>query len=325
MLYTACLHGSNLFCQVCLQQLSSASPWVWFGASPQSYAFNVWSIGRAEHFEFSYFRFSFLLGLLYFKWSSSFLFEQCWRNERSQRICVRVCYILLPCFCSLVCRHFVAFLRLMFSNRNRGHRSESKLQPTSETKEKTAKSFGKRGILRIFVYLLFTPFRWSFLSFSVVTRGRTLLYLGPSLFAHGFCFMFLPFTDSAFFILLLTQDHCVFSLSVAFSQTGMLWWVWCPGLLERPCSTLEATSLPYSRLIRTNVLHRFAMSQQTRDLSVFFLLGQICLSSRLVRWRVLSSTWWGAPGRMQFLCICRTAPSLSFIRSPPGPPYRCIP
>lgn len=138
--------------------------------------------------------------------------------------------------------------------------------------------------------LLFTPFRWSFQSFlssSVVTRGRTLPWAQP------FCSRF-SFHVSAFFL----------PKTTVFFPFQLLWWVWCRGLLERPCSTLEATSLPYSRLIPTNVLHRLGMCQQTRDLSACFGSCKV-VSSRLVRWRVLSSTWWGAPGRMQFLGICR--------------------
>lgn len=129
-----CLHRSNLFCQVCLQQLSSASPWVWFGASPQSYTFdNVWSTGRTGHFECLWNCFisseavAFCLLTMLKKWTS-------WTMESTRDVLACACYIFSPCFCSLVCRHFVAFLRLMFSNRNRGHRLESKLQSLKQRK-----------------------------------------------------------------------------------------------------------------------------------------------------------------------------------------------
>lgn len=66
----------------------------------------------------------------------------------------------------------------------------------SETKEKTAKSFRKPCILRILVYLLFSSSLHSvdhFNHFSPLLWWLGVaLYLGPSLFAHVFRFMFLP-------------------------------------------------------------------------------------------------------------------------------------
>lgn len=154
-----------------------------------------------------------VLELLYFKWSSSFLLiffctveEMNNLNNGVNEICPCLCawYIFSP-FCSLV-RHFVAFLRLMFSNRNRGHRLESKRNKVwnkgkdSEKCEKLETSVAFWGF-------------WFTSSLHSVDHFSPLWWLGVALCTTlGPAFLLTFFVSC--FCLLLTQDHCVFSISV---------------------------------------------------------------------------------------------------------------